>query len=55
MSIARGLLLRLWRPSDTALLIAIRAATAALIMGALLLPANAQYWGDSWGGRQQPQ
>jgi uncharacterized protein len=25
----------------------------ALIIFALLLPANAQFWGDSWGGRQQ--
>ena len=31
------------------------AATTALIFGVLLLPANAQFWGDSWGGRQQPQ
>ena len=31
----------------------VRAATAALLSFALLLPANAQFWGDSWGGRQQ--
>src|SRR5262249_57801438 len=32
----------------------VRAATAALLTFALLLPANAQFWGNSWGGRQQP-
>src|SRR5262245_4833225 len=31
----------------------VRAATAALLSFAILLPANAQFWGDSWGGRQQ--
>jgi uncharacterized protein len=31
----------------------VRAATAAVLGFALLLPANAQYWGNSWGGRQQ--
>src|SRR5262249_18257376 len=31
----------------------VRAATAAALSFALLLPANAQFWGDSWGGRQQ--
>ena len=31
----------------------VRAATAALLSFAPLLPANAQFWGDSWGGRQQ--
>jgi uncharacterized protein len=35
--------------------IAVRAATAALMTFALLAPANAQFWGDSWGGRQQQQ
>ncbi|MGZ3715197.1 MAG: SGNH/GDSL hydrolase family protein [Ktedonobacterales bacterium] len=34
---------------------AVRAATAALMTFALLAPANAQFWGDSWGGRQQQQ
>src|SRR5262249_44917131 len=34
----------------------VRAATAAALSFALLLPANAQFWGNSWGGRQeQPQ
>ena len=31
----------------------VRAAPVALIIYALLLPANAQFWGNSWGGRQQ--
>src|SRR5215510_3868539 len=31
----------------------VRAATAAALSFALLLPANAQFWGNSWGGRQQ--
>ena len=34
---------------------AVRAATAALMTSALLAPANAQFWGDLWGGRQQQQ
>src|SRR5262245_45811431 len=34
----------------------VRAVTSALLSFALLLPANAQFWGNSWGGRpQQPQ
>jgi hypothetical protein len=31
----------------------IRAAPVVLIIFALLLPANAQFWGNSWGWRQQ--
>jgi uncharacterized protein len=31
----------------------VRAATTAVLSFALLLPANAQFWGNSWGGRQQ--
>src|SRR5262245_23008746 len=31
----------------------VRAATSALLSFALLLPANAQFWVNSWGGRQQ--
>src|SRR5262245_34483039 len=31
----------------------VRAATAAVLSLAFLLPANAQFWGNSWGGRQQ--
>ena len=30
-------------------------AAASCLSLALLLPANAQFWGDSWGGRQQRQ
>jgi len=34
----------------------VRVATSALLSFALLLPANAQFWGNSWGGcQQQPQ
>jgi hypothetical protein len=33
--------------------LSVRAATAAVLSFALLLPANAQFWGNSWGGRQQ--
>jgi uncharacterized protein len=32
-----------------------RTATAGLLSLALSIPANAQFWGDSWGGRQQRQ
>ncbi len=31
----------------------VRASTAAVLSFALLLPASAQFWGNSWGGRQQ--
>jgi uncharacterized protein len=31
----------------------VRAATVAVLSFVLLLPANAQFWGNSWGGRQQ--
>ena len=56
MSIGRESLLRFFLPrSITALPMVIRAATAALVLLALLVPAHAQFWGDSWGGRQQPQ
>ena len=53
MSIGQ-LLLRLgaW---PCAAIVAIQVSVAALVTVALLLPANAQFWGDSWGGRQQPQ
>jgi hypothetical protein len=53
MSIGRGVLLRSWPFSNAALLVAIRVATTALMTFALLLPANAQFWGNSWGWRQQ--
>jgi hypothetical protein len=52
MSIAQGVALRFVKLS-TAFLLVGRAASAAFIIFALLLPANAQFWGDSWGGRQQ--
>jgi hypothetical protein len=43
------------RLSTASLLMVIRAAPVALITFALLLPAKAQFWGDSWGGQQQRQ
>jgi uncharacterized protein len=53
MSIGRGALHRSCPLLIAASLILVRAGTAALMIFALLLPANAQFWGDSWGGRQQ--
>jgi hypothetical protein len=54
MSIVRGVLRRSYRLSTVSLLMAmIRATFVALISFVLLLPVNAQYWGDPWGGRQQ--
>jgi hypothetical protein len=50
MSIGQGVLLRFCRLST---LVFIRAVPVGLISLALSLPANAQYWGDPWGGRQQ--
>src|SRR6516164_3961266 len=50
MSIGRRIALGCCRWSTAWL---IRAAPAGLIILALLLPANAQFWGNSWGGRQQ--
>jgi uncharacterized protein len=50
--VVQGVLLRFCRLSTPSVLI-IRAVSVALISFALLLPANAQYWGDPWGGRQQ--
>jgi hypothetical protein len=35
------------------LLAGIGAAVAIAASLVLLLPANAQFWGDSWGGRQR--
>src|SRR3954471_13909733 len=49
------LLLRFCPRSPPAFLIGGRVATAVLVMVSLSLPANARFWGDSWGGRQQPQ
>src|SRR3954465_101029 len=55
MSIGRESLPRFLPWSLAALSTVIRAATAAPVLLALLVPAQAQFWGDSWGGRQQPQ
>src|SRR5262249_46374343 len=46
-------LLRFCRLSTRSVLVFIRAVPVGLISLALLLPANAQYWGYPWGGRQQ--
>ena len=53
MSIRQGVLLRFCRLSTRSVLVFIRMVPVGLISFALLLPANAQYWGDPWGGRQQ--
>ena len=47
--------LRRFCPWSQAILLGLRVTIAALMIGAVLLPANAQFWGDSWGwgGRQQ--
>jgi hypothetical protein len=48
------LLMRFCRWSQT-VAVGLRVTTATLVAVALLSPANAQFWGDSWGwgGRQQ--
>jgi uncharacterized protein len=51
MSIGQKVVLR-W--STACVLVLIRAAPVVLIIFALLLPANAQFWGNS-GGWRQPQ
>src|SRR5262249_45416347 len=53
MSIGKRGLLRFCRLSTRSMLVFIRAVPVGLISLALLLPANAQYWGYPWGGRQQ--
>ena len=53
MSIGQEVLLRFCRLSTRSVLVFIRAVPVGLISLALLLPANAQYWGYPWGGRQQ--
>jgi hypothetical protein len=55
MGTGRGILLRIFGTpiSITPLLVIVRAATAALMTLALSYPVHAQFWGDSWGGRQQ--
>jgi uncharacterized protein len=52
MSIGQGVLLRFCRLSTRSVPVFIRAVPIGLISFALLLPANAQYWGDPWGSRQ---
>jgi hypothetical protein len=52
MSIGLEAALRFFRLSITFLLMVFRAASVALIVFALSLPADAQFWGDSWGGRR---
>jgi uncharacterized protein len=53
MTIVQWVLLRFCRLSSLPLPVVIRAAPVTLISLALLFPANAQYWGYPWGGRQQ--
>ena len=45
----------LLRPFPWSVAPILQVAVAAFAMFALLVPANAQFWGDSRGGRQQPQ
>ena len=51
MSLGRRVALGCCRWATACVLV--RAAPVALIIFVLLLPANAQFWGNSWGGRQQ--
>src|SRR5262245_28624607 len=53
MSIGQEVLLSFWRLSTRSVLVFTRAVPVGLISLALLLPADAQYWGYPWGGRQQ--
>jgi len=53
MSIGRRVVFGWCRWSTACGVVLIWAAPVVLIIFALLLPANAQYWGNSWGGRQQ--
>src|SRR5262245_23444679 len=53
MRIGQEVLFRFCRLSTRSVLVFIRAVPAGLICLALSLPANAQYWGYPWGGRQQ--
>src|SRR5262245_28165122 len=53
MIIVQWVLLRFCRLSRFSLPVVVRTAPVTLISLALLLPANAQYWGYPWGGRQQ--
>src|SRR5712664_332410 len=53
MSIGRRVVLGCCRWSTACVFVLVRATPVALIIFAFLLPANAQFWGNSWGGRQQ--
>jgi uncharacterized protein len=53
MSIGRRVVLGCRRWSTACVVLLIRAAPVVLIIFALLLPANAQFWGNSGGWRQQ--
>jgi uncharacterized protein len=53
MSIGRRVVVGCSSWSTASVLVLVRAAPVVLIIFALSLPANAQFWGDSWGGRQQ--
>src|SRR6266480_5375117 len=53
MSIRRRVVLGCCRWLTACVPVLTRAAPVVLIIFALLLPANAQFWGNSWGGRQQ--
>src|SRR5215471_11539341 len=55
MGIGRRVVLGSCRWSTACVLVLIRAAPVVLFIFALLLPAKAQFWGNSWGGRQQQQ
>src|SRR5262249_47077519 len=55
MRIRRRAVLGSCRWSTACVLVLIRAAPVVLIILALLLPANAQFWGNSWGWRQPQQ
>lgn len=55
MSFGRQLLLRFPPWSIAPLFLIVRLAIVAVTTFALVSPGNAQFWGDSWGGRQQPQ
>src|SRR5262249_57092541 len=46
-----GLGCRRW--STACVMVLVQAVPVVLIIFALLVPANAQFWGNSWGYRQQ--
>src|SRR5258708_37745210 len=53
MCIGRRVVLGCCRWSTACVLVLIRVAPVVFIIFALLVPANAQSWGNSWGWRQQ--